>query len=674
MPKVSVIIPVYNVEKYLRECLDSVVNQTLQDIEIILINDGSTDLSLAICQEYAQKDDRIQVISQQNQGAGAARNAGIKIATGEYLSILDSADCFDLTMLEKLYYKAVKDDLDITVCRSQRLNEIDKSIITIDYAIEKKYLPNKEIFNYNDFNKYIFNTFVGWSWDKLYNRQFVMTNHLEFQELRSTNDMLFVFLSLVLAKRISIINDVLITHRQNRLNQLPETREKDPFCFIKTIYELKNQLKRIGYYEDVEQSFINWTVNFCYWQISTINKDKKKQIIKRLNRKLFKDLEIIDKSKDYFYNACVFEFLQLNFSKKYFYSNFLEQIFSIKNTEHYKIITILGIKIKVKINKKNSDKEEMENTLNNYLSDDLEIKCCKKFYNEMLRFDLINKYKNLVKNLDNKSINTISKILSRIIIIGENNQNAYDIFTNEEIKLIEKVKQEKLFSIVKLSDNCYAYQQYLLPINHFEASIFYYKHSIEKLSYLNKFKNKDIIDVGAYIGDSAIVLSEYTNNKIYSFEPTDESYNLLLKTIKLNNKLNKIIPIKLALGSNINEELNIYLQGSGSSINRLLMEHPTTEKIQSTTLDSFVEANNIQVGLIKVDIEGFEQEFLKGAINTIKQQKPTLLISIYHNASDFFNIKTLIEELNLGYIFQVINPIDGTLFGDTLLICEYIER
>ena len=92
MPKVSVIIPVYNVEKYLKQCLDSVVNQTLKDIEIICVNDGSTDNSLEILEEYAQKDNRIIIISQENQGQSVARNIALEKATGEYVGFVDSDD------------------------------------------------------------------------------------------------------------------------------------------------------------------------------------------------------------------------------------------------------------------------------------------------------------------------------------------------------------------------------------------------------------------------------------------------------------------------------------------------------------------------------------------------------------------------------------------------------
>ena len=113
MVKVSVIIPVYNVEPYLKQCMDSVVGQTLKDIEIICVDDGSTDNSLDILREYAAEDSRIQIIEQKNAGAGAARNNGMRYATGKYLSFLDSDDFFEPRMLEKAYDLAEKDQADL---------------------------------------------------------------------------------------------------------------------------------------------------------------------------------------------------------------------------------------------------------------------------------------------------------------------------------------------------------------------------------------------------------------------------------------------------------------------------------------------------------------------------------------------------------------------------------
>ena len=120
MIKVSVIIPVYNVQAYLRQCMDSVTGQTLRDIEIICVNDESTDDSLQILEEYVAKDKRVQIITQKNAGAGAARNNGMRHAKGKYLSFLDADDFFEPDMLEKAYEQAEKDQSDFVVYKSDQ--------------------------------------------------------------------------------------------------------------------------------------------------------------------------------------------------------------------------------------------------------------------------------------------------------------------------------------------------------------------------------------------------------------------------------------------------------------------------------------------------------------------------------------------------------------------------
>lgn len=121
IPKVSIVVPVYNTEKYLPKCLTSLVNQTLKDIEIIIVNDGSTDNSASVIAEFANKDKRIKVINQENLLQGAARNSGTKIATGEYVGYVDSDDWVDLDYFEKLYLAAQKYDLDIALATNVRV-------------------------------------------------------------------------------------------------------------------------------------------------------------------------------------------------------------------------------------------------------------------------------------------------------------------------------------------------------------------------------------------------------------------------------------------------------------------------------------------------------------------------------------------------------------------------
>ena len=349
MPKVSVIIPVYNVEKYLRECLDSVVNQTLKDIEIILVDDGSTDSSLSICNEYAKKDSRITVLQQDHKGAGAARNKGLEIAQGEYLSILDSDDFFELDMLENMLNEAKKYNLDICICDSQDFDMRLQKIYD-NTSIKKDLLPSKKVFSVSDFPLYVFQFTVGWSWDKLFKREFVLKNNLKFQNLRSTNDMLFVYMALALAQRMSYIDKIFVTHRQHRQNQLSRTRNKDPFCFIDATNALKRNLEKAGLYNILEQSFINRIVDFCRWQTNTISPKSSKAVIKRLKRETFPILKIYEKPEEYFFDKNHYEWLKTIAFEKYMYKKWFERIFSLKNSfdRKHKIITVLGIKIKIK--------------------------------------------------------------------------------------------------------------------------------------------------------------------------------------------------------------------------------------------------------------------------------------------------------------------------------------
>ena len=159
MTKVSIIVPVYNVEKYLKRCLDSLVNQTLKDIEIICVNDGSTDGSLAILDEYVRNDDRIVVINQENSGLSVARNNGIGVAKGEYLGFVDSDDWVSEDYFEKLHNSAIQNNAEIAVggiIRLHRFNRrkfltFDKEIVTSDINLkfelcdmpEKSYVWNK---------------------------------------------------------------------------------------------------------------------------------------------------------------------------------------------------------------------------------------------------------------------------------------------------------------------------------------------------------------------------------------------------------------------------------------------------------------------------------------------------------------------------------------------------
>ena len=184
-------------------------------------------------------------------------------------------------------------------------------------------------------------------------------------------------------------------------------------------------------------------------------------------------------------------------------------------------------------------------------------------------------------------------------------------------------------------------------------------------------KDKDIIDAGAYTGDSSISLSNLTSSNVYAFEPFQESYEKLVQNIKLNN-INNIVPVQASL-SDKNGIMELYVSGDnyqGITSDSHRREFDNSFSIQSMTIDSYVEENNLNVGLIKVDVEGEEKNLLKGAINTLKTQKPILFLSIYHSVDAFFDIKPWIDHLDLGYKFILSKEQPWTFIADTILECR----
>ena len=300
--KVSVILPVYNVSEYLRQCMDSIIAQTLKDIEIICVDDGSTDDSLSILKEYADRDERVKVIQQANAGAGAARNKGLEVATGEYLSFLDSDDFFEPDMLEKAWKKASDTDAQIVVFRSDQYREDLQKFVQVRWTLHEKKLPPYRPMYFRNFTGNVFKVFVGWAWDKLFSRRFVEENNLKFQQLRTSNDMLFVFSAIAFADNIEIVDEVLAHQRRNNPNSLSNTREKSWQCFHEALAALKVALVEHGNFWELEQDYINYALHFSLWHLETIVGPKKEVLFNKLKDEWFEEFGINGLPEKCFYN------------------------------------------------------------------------------------------------------------------------------------------------------------------------------------------------------------------------------------------------------------------------------------------------------------------------------------------------------------------------------------
>lgn len=279
--------------------------------------------------------------------------------------------------------------------------------------------------------------------------------------------------------------------------------------------------------------------------------------------------------------------------------------------------------------------------------------------------------KNLKANLEEESLNNLNRILNwtnkaKYLNIMEP-KLLYTTEEYEEYKVCVDMKYE-----IEKKDDYFQYKNYKLPKNFFCTNVFVYKNGLHTLKTLRKMSETHvIIDGGGCILDSALVFREFCpKHRIVSFEPAKPIYELGLKTIELNN-LHNVTYENLALGDK-NEDIKISLNTSGNIGGNCVTKSNDGNIIQSRSirLDDYVKEHNLKVGLIKTDVEGFEQQLLEGAINTIKEQKPILLISIYHNYHDFYKIKPWLESLNLGYKFNFFKGIDGYPCAETLLIGE----
>ena len=303
MIKVSVILPVYNTGKYLRQCLESIENQTLKNFEVFCVDDGSTDDSVEIISEYEKKDSRFHLLEQKNAGGGAARNHGMEAAKGEYLAFLDSDDFFEPGLLEKQAKRLDETKADLSVCKVRCWHE-DLQFFTDEYAaMREEYLPKKEIFNYHDFPDYIFNTFHNWPWNKMFRRSFVEEKTLNFQESRRTNDLFFTCSALVNAEKITTVKEFLVNYRVGITGNCQSTNTVTPLDFYKAFSRVREYLLEKGCYEEVKRSFINHAIDGCVANLLSQQKSEQQETLyHQLKGGLFKALDIEDQPAEYYYD------------------------------------------------------------------------------------------------------------------------------------------------------------------------------------------------------------------------------------------------------------------------------------------------------------------------------------------------------------------------------------
>lgn len=289
-PAISIVMPVYNTDEYLHESISGVLNQTFKNFELILINDGSTDNSLAIMQKFAKEDKRIKLINlEKNSGAGAARNEGIKHITGKYTLFVDSDDFMFPEMLEKMYNQAEKLDLDMTLALAWVFNVPSGKMFPIQIIDRKvsfayQYLQgrNIDVFSYRELPDNFLQIARKYVWDKLIKTALIKDNNLKFDNIESHNDTYFITMAMVYAKRIGYITDRVYLYRMNRPTAVSQRHPDDMKSVYFTFIKIKNSLKKMGIYDGLSESFKSWIAQFIPpedWPLQQIDQIYRQKLI-----------------------------------------------------------------------------------------------------------------------------------------------------------------------------------------------------------------------------------------------------------------------------------------------------------------------------------------------------------------------------------------------------------
>ncbi len=269
-PKISVIIPVYNDEEYLCECLDSVCNQTLKEIEIICVNDGSTDSSLEFLKEYAAKDNRIIVIDKVKTGAGDSRNIGLKIAQGEYITFLDGDDSIDVKAYKEVYEQMISDEADAGIFGGVMIDFDDEKTKPMPWLCE---YSDGVVFPAQEQDEILLKTSPN-CWNKVFKRDIIFNNKLMFQNFSNANDVYFSYMAVILSKKISIVNKPYVKYKYNTGSQITTSLKKtDPLNNYYAFKELKQQIISFGKEEFLKDSFYECYSGIMGYQKRT-NPDK----------------------------------------------------------------------------------------------------------------------------------------------------------------------------------------------------------------------------------------------------------------------------------------------------------------------------------------------------------------------------------------------------------------
>ncbi|HFU0596695.1 TPA: FkbM family methyltransferase [Escherichia coli] len=712
--KISVILPVYGGEVYLEQCLDSVLSQTYKNLEIIIVNDGSPDACPQIIDRYASSDTRIIAIHKKNAGYGAAINSGLDVASGDFISIIETDDWVQLDMFERLIdaYNKIPNPV-IKASFNRISNEVVINTQSLAHLCTFDNDNLAEIVPENSVELFLLESSI---WTGLYRRDFLEENHIRFYESpgASYQDMPFKFITYASVEKITLLNVPVYNYRVMNVGSSSASADKALISFNN--YDIiKKHLLSVGTFQKYLNHFYFHHLFDLVFHSSRLRGDGLKSyqeaaiaVFEQAKEEGFQpvtsNVSFSSDTNDYYYNHVlpIYNELMSNriiktvqtrnrikkkvVSKLRFITNklIIEPIINAVSSKMDSSSSLLSKHFReeldssfLKMSKELTDKVDVISGQNKNGSVLIKVAPTNQFYYYMkVNSSRISKLREEFKRgLDEFSLQNERKLFGFYELLPYFEHQGIELelplsltlFTDEDRVILSNIDsilrhEKELIQHLDLSE-----VPVTLATNYFKAGLKYLPGR-----FTEEFKGSVAIDCGAWVGDTAIMFASFGFKEVLALEAVADNYNCMVRNLERNHQyLNDTIkPLNVAV-SNVSGELSMMKVGDDGVGSCVVEDEQSDIKVQSVTIDSLTFED--RVGLIKFDIEGYEINALNGAIETIKKHKPVLLISVYHlwlQPEQIFECKKFVENLNMGYQFKFVHlQPERDLVYEYMLVC-----
>lgn len=666
-PTISIIVPVYNAATYLEQALDSLLCQTYTHIEVICVNDGSTDSSGDMLDQFAQKNSTIHVIHQSHAGQASARKRALAQAKGDYIMFCDADDFLERDMCQQMMDAAQTQQADLIMCDFIIEKATDDKYVDVS-NINENYLHIRLLGN-NTLTAENKLAVTPMLWGKLFNKSLIDQYHITFPDGNNNDHAVFVWQYLSVSQRYYGIQqplyhyrihaDSLTTKFFSNINH-PSTFDwlNGLICFLKFLDKQQLLTEQTDFFELVFNQYFIW-----YYQLLSpltkirLLKAAHDDILPLLPAGMIERNEFLQIIQHQAYDRLV-DLTWQDRKKRVQQTNIPTSAPAI--SQHSALQEMMTKFLSVYRAEKEQNETRYINLIQSYQQLTQQLETLQEHNNKLTRYHNLGEAQllksiftdarqdderiiPLLANLDETSSDTVIKIIQRLIRINSSDNvtinHGLDFYSGEEQVALTALFTTFAPDVLHLNDDCHLYHDYILPIDFFSPHLFYDNHAIGQLTYAAQIQDKTIIDIHGGIGESAVLFQQLKPKQIISFEQDAKNISLIEQTLTLNHIENTKVC--------------------------------TDSLINTTTVDTYIKTNKIaHVGLIKINSESHTQPFLEGALTTIKRDKPTLMINLSQDWTTFLTIKPWLASLNLGYQFTIHKPITTCIMLDVVLIAE----